>query len=96
LSLPVLRARLQARCARPDEEEDNYGEADLPLAYIPRTGEILLLQMDGHMTQEEFERAIELAKGGCMKIYELQKEALRRRYSVAADEAMLREETREV
>jgi exosome complex component RRP41 len=52
--------------------------------------------MDGHMTQEEFERAIELAKGGCMKIYELQKEALRRRYSVAADEAMLREETREV
>jgi exosome complex component RRP41 len=78
------------------KEEDNYGEADLPLAYIPRTGEILLLQMDGHMTQEEFERAIELAKGGCMKIYELQKEALRRRYSVAADEAMLREETREV
>ena len=30
------------------KEEDNLGEADLPVAIAPRTGEILLLQMDGH------------------------------------------------
>jgi exosome complex component RRP41 len=28
--------------------EDNYGEADLPMAIVPRTGEISLLQMDGN------------------------------------------------
>ncbi|MEM3851777.1 MAG: exosome complex exonuclease Rrp41 [Methanomassiliicoccales archaeon] len=77
------------------KEEDNYGEADLPLAYLPRTGEILLLQMDGHMTQEEFDRALELAKGGCMKIYSLQQDALRRRYSVEAAEAEIKEESGE-
>jgi exosome complex component RRP41 len=73
-----------------NKEEDNFGQADLPLAYLPRTGEILLLQMDGHMTQGEFDRAIELAMGGCSKIYELQQEALKRKYSVLLSE----EETR--
>ncbi len=69
-----------------NKEEDNFGQADVPLAYLPRTGEILLLQMDGHMTQEEFDRAIELAMGGCSKIYALQQEALKRKYSVILSE----------
>ncbi len=69
-----------------NKEEDNFGEADLPLAYLPRTGEILLLQMDGHMTQDEFDRAMELAKGGCTHIYGLQQDALKRKYGVAAVE----------
>ncbi|MBX8633099.1 MAG: exosome complex exonuclease Rrp41 [Thermoplasmata archaeon] len=69
-----------------NKEEDNFGQADVPLAYLPRTGEILLLQMDGHMTQEEFDRAIELAMDGCSKIYALQQEALKRKYSVILSE----------
>ncbi len=69
-----------------NKEEDNFGDADLPLAYIPRTGEVLLLQMDGHLTQAEFNRAIELAKGGCSQIYAVQQDALRRKYSIAAGE----------
>jgi exosome complex component RRP41 len=60
--------------------EDNYGEADLPVAIVPRTGEVSLLQMDGNLTQEEFEQAFKLAIKGCMQVYEKQKEALRRRY----------------
>lgn len=67
----------------PYEIEDNYGEADLPVAMIPRRNEICLLQMDGNFTQEEFEKALDLAVGGCMKVYELQKEALRARYGGA-------------
>ncbi len=31
------------------KEEDNDGEADLPISIVPRTNEILLLQMDGHL-----------------------------------------------
>ncbi len=60
--------------------EDNYGDADLPIAILPLNGEVSLMQMDGNFTQEEFEKAFKLAVGGCMKIYEIQKEALKKRY----------------
>lgn len=60
--------------------EDNYGEADLPVALIPKNMEITLLQMDGNFTKKEFEKALDLAIQGCMKIYEIQKGALRERY----------------
>ncbi len=66
--------------------EDNYGEADLPVAIVPRTGEICLMQMDGNLTQEEFEQAFELAIKGCMQVYEKQKEALRKAYEKRSEE----------
>jgi len=62
------------------KEEDNFGESDLPIAMVPRTGGISLLQMDGLMTVEELEEALNLAKKGCKIVYEKQREALRRRY----------------
>ncbi len=61
-------------------EEDQEGEADLPIAIAPRTEEILLLQMDGHLTYKEFEEAIELAIKGAKQVSKLQKEALMRKY----------------
>lgn len=60
------------------KDEDNYGECDLPLAVIPRKNEIVLLQMDGKLTREEFEKAYRLALNGAMTIYEMQKETLRK------------------
>jgi exosome complex component RRP41 len=71
-----------------NKEEDNFGEADCPMAVVPRTGEIVLLQMDGHLTYEEFEKAMGLSLGASQKIYELQRDALRRRYSVTLDEIL--------
>jgi len=62
------------------KEEDNFGESDLPIAMVPRTGGISLLQMDGLMTVEELEEALNLAKKGCKIVYKKQREALRRRY----------------
>jgi exosome complex component RRP41 len=64
------------------KEEDNYGEADMPIAMVPRTDEILLLQMDGHMSYDEWDYAIKLGMGACKRIYEMQKEALKTRYAV--------------
>ena len=61
------------------KEEDNYGQADIPVAAFIRAGKIeglTLLQMDGRITREELKKAIELAKKGCMEIYKLQKDAL--------------------
>jgi exosome complex component RRP41 len=62
------------------KEEDNFGDADLPIAIAPRTGEILLLQMDGHLTQKEFDKALDLAIKGCKTIAELQKKAILEKY----------------
>jgi len=64
------------------KEEDNYGQADIPLGYVPRTGEIVLLQMDGDLTYEQFSKGINMAIDGCKKVYEVQRDALKRRYSV--------------
>lgn len=58
------------------KDEDNYGESDLPLAIIPRKKEVVLLQMDGKLTRDEFKKAYKLAFDGAMKVYEIQKEAL--------------------
>jgi exosome complex component RRP41 len=62
------------------KEEDNYGSADLPIAISPRSGEVLLLQMDGHLTQEEFDKAYDLALKGCYTISEIQKKAILEKY----------------
>ncbi len=62
------------------KEEDNSGQADVPIAMIPRTDEITLLQMDGDMTEDEVEEALKLAKQGCQQVYEMQKAALVSKY----------------
>lgn len=62
------------------KQEDNLGDADLPIAIMPRTKEILLLQMDGHLTMEEFNKAVDMGMNACMEIYEMQKEAMRKKY----------------
>jgi exosome complex component RRP41 len=65
------------------KEEDNEGEADVPVAVIPRLDEITLLQMDGKLTEEEVEQAVSLAIKGCQQVYELQVDALKRKYAGA-------------
>ena len=63
------------------KQEDNFGDADLPIAISPRTGEILLLQMDGHLTPSEFDEAFDLAIKGCHDVSKIQKEAIMKKYS---------------
>ncbi|MGQ9679637.1 MAG: exosome complex exonuclease Rrp41 [Candidatus Bathyarchaeia archaeon] len=60
--------------------EDKNGEADVPIAYMPKLGQITLLQMDGLLTAEELEQCISLSIEGCKKIYEMQREAIKKRY----------------
>ena len=62
------------------KEEDNFGDADLPVAISPRTGDILLLQMDGHLTLDEFDKALDLAIKGCRIVSDIQKKALLEKY----------------
>ena len=62
------------------DEEDKLGSADVPVALMPNLNAITLLQMDGILTHEEFENAVNLAIEGCKKIYAMQKEALKSKY----------------
>ncbi|MGC9148359.1 MAG: exosome complex exonuclease Rrp41 [Sulfolobales archaeon] len=64
-----------------NEQEDMYGEADMPVAMMPSYREITLLQLNGVLTEEEFNRALEMAMEGIMKIYSIQKEALKKKYA---------------
>ena len=68
------------------KEEDNWGTTDMPIALMPRKKAIMLLQMDGHFTADEFRRALDLGIKGCEQIYEVQKQALREKYSVKQGE----------
>ncbi|NIA10232.1 MAG: exosome complex exonuclease Rrp41 [Nitrospiraceae bacterium] len=67
-------------------EEDKKGDADLPVAIAPRNEDILLLQMDGHMTPSEFDEALDLALKGCRIVSKLQKEALLKKYKTVEGE----------
>jgi exosome complex component RRP41 len=68
-----------------DEEAFEGRVADIPVAMIPHTGEITLLQMDGEVKQDELKKAIELAKKKCAEIYEIQKKALKKKYAAGGE-----------
>jgi len=62
--------------------EDKKGQSDMPVAYMPKVGKVTLLQMDGDLSTEEAEKALELAIEGCKKVYEVQREALKKKYGI--------------
>jgi exosome complex component RRP41 len=68
------------------KEEDNYGDADVPIGLSPRTGEIILLQMDGHLTFDEFNQALDYAIKGCQDVSKIQKMALMNKYNSKKEE----------
>jgi exosome complex component RRP41 len=68
------------------DTEDKVGVADVPVAYMPNLNAVTLLQMDGILTPDEFENAVNLAMEGCKKIYALQKEALKTKYMNVKEE----------
>jgi len=73
--------------------EDKQGEADLPVALMPKSNVVSLLQMDGSLTEDEFKQALDMATDACRRIYEMQRDALRQKYHVVKDEADKEEET---
>ena len=69
-----------------DYSEESYpdaGVADIPIAMLPNSGKISLLQMDGEVKKEELMKLIEMSKKVLMEIYEVQKNALKDKYKGA-------------
>lgn len=69
-----------------NDVEDKEGEADLPLALMPNSNAVTLLQMDGNLTIDEFEQALNMAVEGCKQIHERQKETLKAKYVAVKEE----------
>jgi len=67
-------------------EEDAPDAVDMPMAVMPRTGEVVLLQMDGLVSKEEWKQMFEMGLTGADDIYKLQKEALLKKYAVPESE----------
>ncbi len=61
-------------------DEDKSGEADLPCAISWYNNQIALLQFDGIMNLEEFDKSIDQIIEALEKIRKLQEEALKKRY----------------
>lgn len=65
--------------------EESYKKgpvADIPVAMLPNTGEITLLQCDGIITPDELFQLLKIAKDVCKKIYDIEKKALKAKYKV--------------
>jgi len=67
------------------DAEDKLGAADVPVAYMPNLNAVTLLQMDGILAPDEFEKAVNMAIDGCKQIYLMQKEALKTKYMVVKE-----------
>ena len=63
------------------KEEDNFGEADLPMALVPQSGRLVLLQMEGHLSRPELGECLDLGVKACRQIYTTMQHALRDRYA---------------
>ena len=62
------------------EEEDLEGAVDVPIAVLPNSGKITLLQLDGEIKKEDLKKALEMGKEACKKMNEVQMKALKDKY----------------
>ena len=66
-----------------DYNEEAYEDgpvADIPLAIMPNSGKITLLQMDGLISKDELKKVVEMGIKVCKDIYKIQKKALKDKY----------------
>jgi exosome complex component RRP41 len=93
--MEVLQADGGTRCAAGkaadavildvNNEEDQAGQADLPIGYMPNLKKITLLQLDGVLTPEEYKQCIEIGIDGCNQVYEIQKKALQDKFFASGE-----------
>lgn len=62
------------------EEEDLEGAVDVPVAVLPRSKKVVLLQLDGEIKPEDLKKAIEMGIEASKSINEIQKATLKEKY----------------
>jgi len=51
--------------------EDSSGAPDMPVAILPKSNKITLLQMDSKLPLDTFEKVLKCGVEGCQKTYEI-------------------------
>ena len=59
------------------EEDGEKDVSDIPMAFLARTSNVSLLQLDGKIKPEDLKKVIDAGKKACQKVYEIQKSALK-------------------
>ncbi len=67
------------------KEEDNFGEADLPVAVMSNSGKVVLMQMDGSLSLDEFNQATEMIVRATKVINQIQRDALSAKYAASME-----------
>lgn len=60
-----------------EDYEEGEGATDIPMAFLPGSEKISLLQLDGKISADKLKEAIEAGKKACKKVYEIQKKTLK-------------------
>lgn len=60
-----------------EDYEEGEGATDIAVAFTSNSEKLTLLQLDGFITGDELEEAIEFGKKACKEIYEAQKKTLK-------------------
>ncbi len=63
-----------------NNEEDQAGQADMPVGYMPNLEQVTLFQLDGVLTPDEYKKCLETAIIGCKQVYEIQKKAIKDKF----------------
>ena len=63
-----------------DDAEDKEGSGDMPVTIMPNLNRVTLLQVDGIYSRAQFQQAFELAMEKGREIYQMQREALSKRF----------------
>jgi len=86
VSVGMVRGNLLVDLDGAEEHMDENEAADIPVAMVPSTEEITLLQMDGVVTKEDLTVALNMVKPGLKFIAEKQREALQNKYKNIGDQ----------
>ncbi|NOX71137.1 MAG: exosome complex exonuclease Rrp41 [Candidatus Micrarchaeota archaeon] len=61
-------------------DEEKTTACDLPIAYLPRSKKVTLLQLDGDLTKTDIKNILKLNIKACEKLYEIQVKALKNKW----------------
>ena len=61
-----------------EDVEEGEGATDIPIAMLPKSNEITLMQLDGKIGKEQVDEVLKMAKEACQEVYNIQKETLKK------------------
>ena len=80
VSVGMVKGNLLVDLDGAEEHMDENEAADIPIAFIPSTGEITLLQMDGIVSKQDLMAGLEMVKPALKFIADKQREALKNKF----------------